>query len=334
MRFAFIDAWKAVYPILLICRLLEVSRAGYYEWRGRKPSKRAREDVRLGALLAAFHAASGGTYGSPRLHEDLREANERVSRKRVIRLMRAEIQDCADSGGWPSRSTGPLEDGNMAAAMMTADWGGGCVVLEDAPGEVHWIFDGSTIFMGPGPNDPEYSTFLTQTAGRSLADGDAVRFWQHDRALAGFSVGLPYPLTSRSANLADLPLRTGRLRWVGEHPPHPIFSQATLLPGVWLWWCGAGRPAARWQIAPDMSLLLDVDHQVCGLALESIFERLPQPPDNPRFEALALEAYALHFKFEWDEWSPQEAARAATLQSAMQTISGAEPIVELLRWCH
>ena len=89
MRFAFIDAWKAVFPIALMSRILDVSRAGYYEWRDRKPSPRAREDVRLTTLLAAAHVASERTYGSPRLHRELHEAGHHVSRKRVIRLMQA-----------------------------------------------------------------------------------------------------------------------------------------------------------------------------------------------------------------------------------------------------
>jgi putative transposase len=89
MRFAFIDAWKAVFPIALMCRMLDVSRAGYYEWRDREPSQRVREDVRLTTLLAAAHVTSGRTYGSPRLHRELHEAGHRVSRKRVIRLMQA-----------------------------------------------------------------------------------------------------------------------------------------------------------------------------------------------------------------------------------------------------
>lgn len=90
MRFQFIDAWKALYPLALMCRLLEVSRAGYYEWRGRGRSARAKDDVKLAALLTAAHAASNGTYGSPRLHQDLQEAGHRVSRKRVIRLMQQQ----------------------------------------------------------------------------------------------------------------------------------------------------------------------------------------------------------------------------------------------------
>lgn len=89
MRFAFIDAWKAMYPIVVMCRLLEVSRAGFYEWQRRGPSRHDRYDSQLTALLAAMHAASRGTYGSPRLHRELAEDGHHVSRKRVCRLMKS-----------------------------------------------------------------------------------------------------------------------------------------------------------------------------------------------------------------------------------------------------
>ncbi len=91
MRFRFIDAEKANYPINLMCKCLSVSRSGYYAWRGRAPSARRREDERLKPKIVASHKASRGTYGSPRIHQDLVEDGEQVSRKRVHRLM-GELQ--------------------------------------------------------------------------------------------------------------------------------------------------------------------------------------------------------------------------------------------------
>jgi transposase InsO family protein len=88
MRFRFIDAEKACYPIRLLCRCLAVSRSGYYAWRGRAPNARAQEDARLRVKVATSHSASRRTYGSPRILRDLREEGHRVSRKRVARLMR------------------------------------------------------------------------------------------------------------------------------------------------------------------------------------------------------------------------------------------------------
>jgi putative transposase len=88
MRFRFVHAEKARYPIRLLCRCLAVSRSGYYAWRTRSASARAQEDARLKIEIAASHSASLQTYGSPRILRDLREEGHRVSRKRVARLMR------------------------------------------------------------------------------------------------------------------------------------------------------------------------------------------------------------------------------------------------------
>jgi putative transposase len=88
MRFRFIEAEKALYPVRLLCRCLAVSRSGYYAWRRRPVSARVKQDARLRVEIAASHAASRRTYGSPRILRDLREEGHRVSRKRVARLMR------------------------------------------------------------------------------------------------------------------------------------------------------------------------------------------------------------------------------------------------------
>jgi putative transposase len=88
VRFAFIQAEKARFPVAVMCNVLEVSTSGYYAWLRRPRSRRAAEDVRLGAAIAASHARSRRTYGRPRILADLREQGEHVSGKRVARLMR------------------------------------------------------------------------------------------------------------------------------------------------------------------------------------------------------------------------------------------------------
>ena len=90
MRYEFIDAEKAIWPVRITCRVLEVSRSGYYAWRRCKPSKRAEQNARLTTEIRGFHAASRETYGSPRIHLDLMEAGWKVGRKRVEHLMRSE----------------------------------------------------------------------------------------------------------------------------------------------------------------------------------------------------------------------------------------------------
>ena len=88
MRFGFIAAEKAAFPVRLLCRMLQVSRAGFYAWQARPPAPRAREDERLGLEIAAIHVDSRHRYGSPRIHAELADRGCRTSRKRVARLMR------------------------------------------------------------------------------------------------------------------------------------------------------------------------------------------------------------------------------------------------------
>ena len=87
MRFAFIAREKAYYPVALMCRVLKVSRAGYYACSKRPASQHLQEDQRLGLEVAAIYRQSRGRYGSPRVHAELRERGRRTGRKRVARLM-------------------------------------------------------------------------------------------------------------------------------------------------------------------------------------------------------------------------------------------------------
>ncbi len=88
MRFVFIDAEKALYPMRILCRVLQVSRSGYYAWRARKPSARDLEDERLRPRIMEAFETGRGTYGSPRVRDELVDQGFEIGRKRVARLMR------------------------------------------------------------------------------------------------------------------------------------------------------------------------------------------------------------------------------------------------------
>jgi len=88
--FAWIAAEKAEFPITKLCRYLQVSPSGFYAARGRPESAHAQTDRRLRVLVRASFDESRQRYGSPRIHEDLIEQMEHVSRKRVIRLMQED----------------------------------------------------------------------------------------------------------------------------------------------------------------------------------------------------------------------------------------------------
>lgn len=90
MKFALIEAEKATCPVAWQCKVLGVSRAGYYDWLGRSESKHDREDQRLAVLVRASHERSRRTYGSPRVHADLAAQGEHLSRKRIVRLMQKQ----------------------------------------------------------------------------------------------------------------------------------------------------------------------------------------------------------------------------------------------------
>lgn len=81
-------AHQAVHPIATMCRTLGVSPSGYYAWRQRPLSRRARADVKLSAEIEAIHRESRGTYGVPRIQAALADRGIHVGRKRVARLLR------------------------------------------------------------------------------------------------------------------------------------------------------------------------------------------------------------------------------------------------------
>lgn len=90
MKFAFILAEKAVWPVNVMCEVLRVSRSGYYAWQGRPASKREQADVALVVDIKAAHKVGRGRYGSPRVHRELRKNGTCVGKKRVARLMQRE----------------------------------------------------------------------------------------------------------------------------------------------------------------------------------------------------------------------------------------------------
>jgi putative transposase len=90
VRYACIAQYVAEFPVRLMCRVLAVSRAGFYAWLERAPSRRVQTDGRLRVAIRAIHAESQRSYGSPRIHRELRAQGRRHGRKRIARLMQLE----------------------------------------------------------------------------------------------------------------------------------------------------------------------------------------------------------------------------------------------------
>lgn len=89
MKFAFIHAEKAHFPVAALCRVLEVTRQGYYASQKRGLSQRAKNDQELQQKISAIHQESGRRYGSPRVQAQLKRDGLAVSKRRVERNMRA-----------------------------------------------------------------------------------------------------------------------------------------------------------------------------------------------------------------------------------------------------
>jgi len=88
MRFAFIQVHVRQHAVTTMCRVLRVSKAGYYAWGKRAPSARTTADEQLAERIRTVHRTSRRTYGSPRVHAELQAQGRRHGRKRIERLMR------------------------------------------------------------------------------------------------------------------------------------------------------------------------------------------------------------------------------------------------------
>jgi putative transposase len=82
------SANQAIFPIARMARVLGVSEAGYHAWRRRPPSAHAVADAALLKGIRTVHASSRETYGTPRVHAELRAGGRQHGRKRIARLMR------------------------------------------------------------------------------------------------------------------------------------------------------------------------------------------------------------------------------------------------------
>jgi putative transposase len=90
MRYQFIEAHRGEFQVSVMCRVLTVSRSGYYAWRSRPVSARKMADEQLLEQIKALFVESRETYGMPTIYRLLKKAGVRCSRKRVARLMREQ----------------------------------------------------------------------------------------------------------------------------------------------------------------------------------------------------------------------------------------------------
>lgn len=88
MKYGFIKTYRSTFAVKKMCQVLKVSRSGYYDWLDRPESQRSVEDEALLTKIKRIYKKSFGTYGSPRITEELNENGYTYSRPKVARLMR------------------------------------------------------------------------------------------------------------------------------------------------------------------------------------------------------------------------------------------------------
>jgi transposase InsO family protein len=145
VKFAFIAARMAEFPITVLCRMLEVSRAGFYASVGRPQPPRVVEDEKLAVLVREAHERSRRTYGSPRVQAELADVHGVfVSRKRIIRLMqqqglKARVRKrfkCTANGDHDQPVAANLLDRNLEADRPNQKWVGDTTELVSGNGKL------------------------------------------------------------------------------------------------------------------------------------------------------------------------------------------------------
>ena len=119
--FGIIHAERAKFPVRVLCKLLGVSRAGYYAWKGRKPSARRQSEERIVTKMSAIQTETKYAYGSPRMVRDLREDGEEIGLHRVARLMSKRGLNALQKKR-VVRTTDSAHDGPIAANVLARNF--------------------------------------------------------------------------------------------------------------------------------------------------------------------------------------------------------------------
>jgi len=178
-RFQFVADHRDAFGVKRLCRVLEVSRSGFYRWLSAAAVRagRAAADAALAADIKKIHAEFDGTYGSPRVTAELRDKNRRVNHKRVARIMRV-FGIVGVHLRKKVRTTVPAPSGQKVADLIKRDF------TADAPNQ---RYVGDITYLPVGDGEFLYlATVLDlhsrRLAGWSIADhmrtelvGDALR---------------------------------------------------------------------------------------------------------------------------------------------------------------
>ena len=94
MRYAWIHTQRDCYPLKRLCHVLQVSRSGYYAWRGRQPSATAQRREVIAQAAGQSHGDAHGTYGYRRVHQDLVEDHDIACCPETVRRVMSDLGLC------------------------------------------------------------------------------------------------------------------------------------------------------------------------------------------------------------------------------------------------
>jgi putative transposase len=122
VRYAWIETQRDTYPLKRLCRVLQVSRSGYYAWRRRKPSTTAKRRQAIARGVQQSHRDSHGTYGYRRVHQDLIEDDEIACCRETVRQVMAELGLCGRHKRRFVKTTDSNHDEPIAANRLHRDF--------------------------------------------------------------------------------------------------------------------------------------------------------------------------------------------------------------------
>lgn len=143
MKFGFVATHRGIWPVEGLCEALGVSRSGFYAWRRRPQSIRARTDAGIVQTLRASFALSDATYGVRRMVDEVREAGHVCGRERVRRLMRSAALRARPKRRAHPTDTGPRSSHQIAPHLLGRDF------TATAPDQ-KWVADFTYIWTGEG----------------------------------------------------------------------------------------------------------------------------------------------------------------------------------------
>jgi transposase InsO family protein len=122
VKFAFVKDHRRLWPVAVICRVLQVSRSGFFAWLRRGPSRRQRRQEELIQKIKAAHQENRELYGSPRVHRALLIDGQNVSRNTVAKLMRQANIRAKTKRRFVPRTTNSAHQQPVAGNLLGRDF--------------------------------------------------------------------------------------------------------------------------------------------------------------------------------------------------------------------